>query len=76
MLPAPVVAEKVFQYRMARIIIHRDLTMEEINEKRLFEDFNLTYEERMRKAFQLMRLSILFSKKEKSTFKKGIIKPV
>jgi hypothetical protein len=56
---------------MARIIIHNDLTLEEINEKRLFEDFNLTHKERMNKAFKLMRLSIMFSK-NKPSFKKGI----
>lgn len=58
---------------MAQIIIHNNLTVEEINEKRLFEDFNLSYKERMNKAFKLMRLAILFSKKDKTIFKKGII---
>ena len=58
---------------MAQIIIHNNLTIEELNEKRLFDDFKLTHKERMNKAFKLMRLSILFSQKDKSTFKKRII---
>ena len=58
---------------MAQIIIHNKLTIEELNEKRLFDDFNLTYRERINKAFKLMRLAILFSQKDKTTFKKGIL---
>jgi hypothetical protein len=58
---------------MAQIIIHNNLTVEELNEKRLFDDFNLTYRERVNKAFKLMRLAILFSQKDKTTFKKGIL---
>ena len=58
---------------MAQIIIHNKLTIEEINEKRLFDDFKLTYHERINKAFKLMRLAILFSQKDKTTFKKGIL---
>lgn len=58
---------------MAQIIIHNNLTVEELNEKRLFDDFNLTYSERVNKAFKLMRLAILFSQKDKTTFKKGIL---
>jgi hypothetical protein len=58
---------------MAKIIIHKNATVEEINEKRLFEDFNLSHKERMIKAFKLMRLAILFSQKDKTVFKKGII---
>ena len=58
---------------MAQIIIHSNLTTEQLNEKRLFDDFKLTHKERIKKAFQLMRLAILFSQKDKNTFKKGII---
>ena len=58
---------------MARIIIHNNLTVEQINEQRLFNDFNLTHKERMSKAFKLMKLSLLFSQKDKTQFKKGII---
>lgn len=58
---------------MAKIIIHNNLTVEEINDQRLFEDFKLTHRERMNKAFKLMRLAIMFSKKDKSAFKKGIL---
>ena len=72
MLHAPVVVENLFRYKMAHIIIHPASTVEELNEKRLWDDFNLTHEERMKKAFKLMRLAILFSKRDPSTFKKGI----
>ncbi len=58
---------------MARIIIHKNLTVEELNEKRLLENFNLTYEERIKKAFDLMKVALMFSQKDKSKFKKGII---
>lgn len=58
---------------MAQIIIHNNLTIKQLNEKRLLNDFKLTHRERMNKAFQLMRLAILFSQKDKNTFKKGII---
>lgn len=58
---------------MARIILHKDLSNEALNEKRLLEDFQGSYEERMHKAFQLMKLSLLFSNKDKSDFKKRII---
>ncbi len=68
-----VVVVKVFLYKMAKIIIHKDLTVEELNEKRLFDDFKLTHKERMNKAFKLMKLALLFSQKDKTTFKKGII---
>ena len=48
---------------MAKIIIHKDLTVEQVNENRLFEDFKLSHKERMHKAFDLMKLAKLFSKK-------------
>lgn len=58
---------------MAHIIIHNNLTVEQINEQRLFEDFKLTHKERMNKAFKLMRLSMLFSQKNKTIVKKGLL---
>jgi len=61
---------------MAKIIIHNNLSVEQINDNRLFEDFKLTHKERMNKAFNLMKLAILFSNKDKTTFKKGIISKV
>ena len=68
------VVEKVLAFKkMARIIIHNNLTVDQINEQRLFEDFKLTHKERMNKAFKLMKLAMMFSQKDKRTFKKGII---
>ena len=58
---------------MAQIIIHNNLTVEQINEQRLFEDFKLTHKQRMNKAFKLMKLAMMFSQRDKTTFKKGII---
>ncbi|MES2565700.1 MAG: hypothetical protein V4565_02470 [Bacteroidota bacterium] len=58
---------------MAKIIIHKNLSVDEINDQRLFEDFKLTHKERINKAFKLMRLAIMFSQKENSAFKKGIL---
>ena len=58
---------------MAQIIIHNNLTTEQLSEQRLVDGFKLTHKERISKAFQLMRLAILFSQKDKSTFKKGIM---
>lgn len=45
---------------MAKIILHTNTDVEAINERRLQENFALSYDERMKKAFQLMRLSLLF----------------
>lgn len=61
------VVAKVFQYKivskkMAKIIIHNNLSVDEINEKRLFEDFSMSQKQLMNKAFELIKLSILFSK--------------
>jgi hypothetical protein len=58
---------------MAAIIINKDLTVDEVNEKRLRRDFNLSHKERIAKAFKLMRLAILFSKRGNAKFKKRII---
>lgn len=58
---------------MAKIIFNKNLTVDEINENRLQADFNLSHKERMNKAFNLMKLALMFSQKDKNTFKKGII---
>ena len=61
-----------FGLRMARIILHSNLANDELNEERLRQDFDCTHEERMRKAFNLMKLAILFSNKRNAKFQKGI----
>jgi hypothetical protein len=58
---------------MAKIIIHKHLSVEEINEQRLLDDFSMSHKQRMNKAFELMRLSMLFSKQNNMVFKKEII---
>jgi len=63
-----VVVGKVLVFKMARIIIHNTLTVEQINEQRLFDDFKLTHKERIHKAFKLMQLSMMFSQKDKTLF--------
>jgi len=45
---------------MAKLILHSEADVDAINERRLNESMSLTHQERIRKAFQLMRLSILF----------------
>jgi hypothetical protein len=73
MLTEPAAAAKVSAYKMAKIIIHENSNISSVNESRLFEDFKLSHTQRMEKAFKLMRLSLLFSKENKTDFKKGII---
>ena len=51
---------------MAKLILHTIPDLNAINERRMQENFSFTYQERMKKAFELMRLSLLF--------KKGVIK--
>jgi len=58
---------------MAKIIIHKHLSIDEINEQRLLDDFSKSHTQRMNKAFELMRLSMLFSKQNNMVFKKEII---
>ena len=58
---------------MARIIFNDNTTVDAINEKRKEADFNMSYEQRIYKAFKLMKLALLFSQKDKSTFKKKLI---
>jgi len=56
---------------MAKIIINEGLSLEQIKERRLTDDFNRSPAERLKKGFRLMRLSKLFSKNKE--IKKGII---
>ncbi|MDI1354445.1 MAG: hypothetical protein PSX36_05990 [bacterium] len=58
---------------MARIIIHKNVSPDELHEQRLRDDFKLSHEERMKKAFKLMRLGLLFSQRSKAGFGKKII---
>jgi hypothetical protein len=79
MLSARVVVAKVFRFKiivknkMAKIIIHKHLSVDEINEQRLLDDFSKSHKQRMNKAFELMRLSMLFSKQNNVLYRKGII---
>jgi len=45
-----------------KLILHTEPNSEAIRERRLREDFALSHQERMKKAFNLMRLSLLFKK--------------
>lgn len=45
---------------MAKLILHTEANVEGIRERRMQEDFALSYSERMKKAFELMKLSLLF----------------
>lgn len=45
---------------MAKLILHTRPDLDAIKERRLRENFALTPEERLKKAFKLMRLSLLF----------------
>jgi phosphopantetheine adenylyltransferase len=69
---APVAAEKVLAYKMGKIIIHH-LTNDELIEKRKQEFFALSYEERIKKFFQLMRVSRMFSQDKKINSRNKII---
>lgn len=64
---------KTVKLNMAKIIINHNSTIESTNEMRMREDLMLSHTQRIDKAFKLMRLSLLFSKKDKTIFKKGII---
>lgn len=69
---APAAVARVSRCKMARIIFHTNKTNEEVNEARLLADFNRSYEERMHKAFQLMKLTLLFSEKNKNHLKREL----
>ncbi|MES2591690.1 MAG: hypothetical protein V4608_07385 [Bacteroidota bacterium] len=59
---------------MAKLILHANADVEAINERRLQENFNLTYQERMKRAFDLMKLSFLLKEGEiKKPQAKGIV---
>ncbi len=45
---------------MAKLILHTTADSNKINERRLLEDFALNHNERINKAFELMKLSLLF----------------
>ncbi len=45
---------------MARLILHKNTVTEHVNERRLKDFYAMDFQERMKKAFQLMRLSLLF----------------
>lgn len=45
---------------MAKLILHTNPDIDAIKERRLRENFALTPEERLKKAFKLMRLALLF----------------
>jgi hypothetical protein len=47
---------------MGKVIIHTHPDLEAIEERRLMENLLLSPNERMKRAFELMSLSILFSK--------------
>ncbi|MFY9307780.1 MAG: hypothetical protein WAQ28_01905 [Bacteroidia bacterium] len=51
---------------MAKLILHTRPDLDAIKERRLQENLALTHQERLKKAFELMRLSLLF--------KNGVIK--
>lgn len=59
---------------MAKLILHTEANVDSINERRLCESFALTHGERMKKAFELMKLSLLFKKNSiKKPLGKGIV---
>ncbi len=62
------------QFIMAKLILHTNADVAAIIERRMQEDFALTYQERLKKAFELMRLSLLFKKDAiKKPANKGIV---
>jgi hypothetical protein len=56
---------------MGKLIVHQ-LSNEALAEKRQQAFFNLSYEERMEKAFQMLRLAQLFSKEKPVLLSKQI----
>ena len=59
---------------MAKLILHTKADLNKVNERRLLEDFSLTPKERINKAFELMKLSLLFKKNPiKKPQGKGIV---
>lgn len=43
---------------MAKLILHNNQSLEEINNRRLLENFALTPEQRIKKMFELIKMSI------------------
>jgi hypothetical protein len=63
-----------YKLKMAKLIIHTTADLDAIDERRLQENFALTPEERIQKAFQLMKLSLLFKKETlKKPQGKGVV---
>jgi hypothetical protein len=59
---------------MAKLILHSQPNLNNIAERRLLEDFALSKEERLYKAFHLMKLALLFKNKTKNeALHKGIV---
>lgn len=59
---------------MAKLILHTEANIDSINDRRLSESFALTHRERMKKAFELMKLALLFKKNPiKNPQGKGIV---
>lgn len=59
---------------MAKLILHNDKNLESLVEKRAQEIFAFSYSERMKKAFNLMKLSLLFKNTSiKQPQAKGIV---
>ena len=57
-----------------KLILHTEPNPENISERRLLENFALSYNERMKKAFDLMKLSLMFKNGPlKSPQAKGIV---
>lgn len=57
---------------MGKIIIHK-LTNEELIDKRQLEFLKLSYAARFKKAIQLIKVSLLFSKENKLHYRNKII---
>ncbi len=55
-----VVANRLGCRKMAKVILHTSSNLDAINERRLKEIFALTHQQRLKKAFELMKLSLLF----------------
>jgi hypothetical protein len=58
--------------KMGRVIIH-NLSNEELRQKREHEFLQLNYAQRLQKAYQLMRISFMFTQGKKSLKPNSII---
>jgi hypothetical protein len=65
---------KFWRIKMATLHLHTKEDVENVNDRRLSEMLLLTPNERMKKAFQLMRLALLFKNEPiKKVQGKGIV---